>query len=249
MADEKVAARKKGLHGWRAAVAVFGCGSLAAFGVFGVIVLVLNVVLSTAATGVPGAEREATVQQTGEPIAHLEPGEMDLCVQDVQHTYDQYDPHYQSDNYEDPALQGNEEDRTVSDHCSWEITPRGDSGGLEPWVLTYAYEAVISTTGSDSPQEVASSRYSELVAGHESNELDLLASGDADLSDRSFFHYGTDPEGAYVYYLTGQTKSTVYVIKFESPAVNGEVPVRRFRNEADHVASFVEPGLGVLVPD
>ncbi|MCY9787741.1 hypothetical protein KIK06_28070 [Nocardiopsis sp. EMB25] len=250
MADTKEPVRKKGLHGWRAAVAVFGCGTVAAFGVFGALVGVASLFLSGVANGVGGNDNQPRVAMTGEPIAELDPGALDLCAQDVQYAYGQPDSNYSSGNYEDPALGGNVEDRTVRDECEWEIYPQGSvPGQIEPWRFSYTYEAVISTSDGIGPDEVASNRFDELVSDLSQRDYEILESGEANLSERSYYYYSVAPSGGYAYYLVGQTRSTVYAMTFEAPAVNGEVSSARFANEADHVASFVEHSLNAWVPE
>lgn len=247
MVEEKAPPRKQGLHGWKAAGAVFGCGSLAAFGVFGVLVGVASLFFSTVSEGISGSP-EAGINQTGEPIENLEPGEMDLCVQDVQYTHGQYEHGYSSGNYLDPAFDGNKEDRTVSDECSWEITPKGESY-VDPWFFSYSYQAVVATSNSEDPYDVASAYFEEFVTDFPVRGYELISSGEADLSERSYFYYGKGSDGGYVYYIAGQTRSTVYVIHFSSPVYNGKITETRFLNEARHVASYVEPGLAVLIPE
>ncbi|GHC93210.1 hypothetical protein GCM10007079_42380 [Nocardiopsis terrae] len=247
---ERRAPAKKGLHGWKAAGAVFGCGTLAAFGVFGAIVGILSLFLNTLSSGVGSSASggDVSVEQTGEPIVELEPGELNLCEQDVQYSHDQADPGYVSENFDDPALDGNEDDRVVSDQCDWEITPKGDNL-FDPWYFLYSYEAVVSSSGGASQEEVASLRYDELVGELAGEVNDLRESGEVGLGDRSYFHYGMSGSEDYVYYLIGQTRSTVYVIHFEAPSENGEVDSTWFTNEARVVAAKVEPALQVLVPE
>ena len=244
---KKPARPKKGLHGWKAALTVFGCGTLAAFGVFGIILGLANFFVSTLSSGVPETP-EGVAEQTGEPVEDLAPGELDLCAQDVQYAYGSGDSNYSSDNYVDTAIDGDGEDRVVEDECSWDITPEGE-GVSEPWDFTYSYQAVVSTSGEKEAGEVASDNFGELVEDFSSHVNSILDSGESDLSERSFFYYGKDVDGSYFYRLIGQTRSTVYVMHFISPEANGEIGQTRFLHEARHVSSYVEPGLQVLVPD
>lgn len=257
MADTKEAdpkfkgSAKKGLHGWKAVLAVFGCGTLAAFGVFGIIVGVLSLFLGAFSSGVSSSASggNAPVEQTGKPIIHLEPGELNLCEQDIQYSHGQSDPRYVSENFDDPALRGNEEDRVISDQCEWEISPVGDNFLEHSWYFSYSYDAVVSNSGEKSQKEVASDRYEENVEDLAGEVENLLESGDSDLGERSYFYYGTSSSGDYLYYLVGQTRSTVYVIHFESPVENGEVDSPWFKNEARAVANKAEASLKVLVPE
>ena len=238
------------MHGWKAATAVFGCGTLAAFGVFGVIVGVLSLIFGTLSTGVNTSSNGQGVpeQAVGQPVEQVDPGQFNLCEQDVQYSHGQNESGYVSSNYNDPALDGEESDRTITDECIWEIAPP-QATVHEPWTFTYSYEAVVSTSESEGSEEVASRRFDQLV-NQLGDEIGTLAeSGEADISERSYYHYGRSDAGDYMYFLVGQTRSTVYVINFVSPEVNGEVGAIRFTNEARSVASMVEPALKVLVPD
>ncbi|MEU2943435.1 hypothetical protein ABZ620_20900 [Nocardiopsis alba] len=240
---------KRGLHGWKAALAVFGCGTLAAFGVFGVIVAVLSFFFGALSSGLntPSGAVGDPGQAQGEPIEYLEPGELNLCEQDVQYSHGQSDPGYVSENYEDPALVGEFEERVVSDTCSWDIFPAGSSI-VEAWDFSYSYEAVVSSVDGESG-EIASRRFEELVSDPRVDG-DILSEGDfSGVSSRSYYYYSKNSEGGYEYRLFGQTRGTVYVIKFISPEVNGVISEAHFGNEARSVAAMVEPALKVLVPD
>ncbi|QRN78902.1 MAG: hypothetical protein JK586_10815 [Nocardiopsis sp. BM-2018] len=256
MADTKEAdskhkvLRKKGLHGWKAALAVFGCGTMAAFLVFGVIAGVASLFFSSVREGFSGAASDGAPQviQTGVPFEQLEPGEMDICVQDIQYVYTPGSSSYASENYEDPALDGNTEDRVISDTCSWEIYPDGD-GIFDPWFFEYSYEAVVSTPDGRDRVDVASEGYDAHISEIPGRIPELISSGDASYSERSYYFYGKDGEGNFLYYLVGQTKSTVYVIHYESSTENVDITWEWFHGEAGDVASYVEPGLGVVIPD
>ncbi|WP_155988835.1 hypothetical protein [Nocardiopsis sp. CNT312] len=251
MADVKEPPQKKqGLHGWKAAGAVFGCGTLAAFGTFGVLLGVANMVLSSLSSGIDGSSNHPQAVLTGDPIPDLDPGEMNLCVQDVQHAYPPVDSDYYSGNYEDPALDGNWEDRTVRDRCVWEIMPTGSAPGqFEPWEFSYSYESVIDSPGELDPDHLARERFDELVEELSSSRGEVIDSGEGSLSERSHFFYEKSPSGGYAYFLVGKTRSTVYVMSFFSPASNGEITKERFSGEARHVASYFETSLQVLVPE
>src|SRR5699024_7871082 len=162
---KKPARPKKGLHGWKAALTVFGCGTLAAFGVFGVLIGAINLFFS----GISSESEKPDVPQVPQnasPIAELAPGELDLCGRHVMGAYMLPDLDYESGNYSDPALDGEYEDRVVSDICSWEVQPQ--SGFLEPVHFTYSYESFISRPGGEGTEDAASSRYDELVQGFDS---------------------------------------------------------------------------------
>lgn len=249
MVDEKAPPKKQGLHGWKAALAVFGCGTLAAFGVFGVLVGIASLLLDSVANGVDSSNEVPLVAEPGEPIADLDPGELNLCKDDVQYAYNMADSNYESGNYEDPALSGEGGDRIVSDECVWEIMPQGAGGSaLEDWRLTYSYEAIVSLADGSSRDEVASGKFDRLVDEVSAAE-GVISTGEVNQSDRSFYAYGKTENGEYFYYLVGQTRSTVYTIHYVSPAGNGEVSQNRFEREATHVASLVEPGLQILIPE
>jgi hypothetical protein len=246
--DEKAPPKKQGLHGWKAAFAVFGCGTLAAFGVFGILVGLVGFFLDSVANGVDAPRENPVVAEPGEPIADLKPGELNLCKDDVQYAYNMSDPNYESGKYEDPAISGGDGDRIVSDECEWDVTPQGgDGSSLEDWKLLYSYEAIVDLDGR-SRDDVASQGFDALVE-EVSAVQGVINTGETNQSDRSFFSYGKTEGGDYFYYLIGQTRSTVYMIHYTSPSGNGEVSQNRFEGEATRVASFVEPGLEILIPE
>ena len=248
---KKPARPKKGLHGWKAALAVFGCGTLAAFGVFGVIVGISSLFFSTLSSGVDSGEQAADQvggSDTGEPIDELPPGELDLCAMHVQYTFNNYVDGYSSGNYEDPAEDGEEDDRVVSDTCEWDITPPQEDG-LYPWQFTFSYESVIATPGDASSEEVASDKYEEFVASAGISEVNILSSGKDEFGDRSDFFYGENDGGGFSYILIGQERSSVYTIHFTSDPEGRDITEDRFRREARKVVSDVAPGFRGLVPE
>src|SRR5699024_3230464 len=80
---KKPARPKKGLHGWKAALTVFGCGTLAAFGVFGILVGVASMFFgfSSGQESMTSPEEDpiAGIGQTAIPRDSTGTGDIDLC--------------------------------------------------------------------------------------------------------------------------------------------------------------------------
>ncbi|SHK78222.1 hypothetical protein SAMN05421803_13320 [Nocardiopsis flavescens] len=213
MVDEKAPPDKQGLHGWKAALAVFGCGTLAAFGVFGALVGIIGVFFDLTSSGIgskPG-DAQTSAELIGEPQASIDPGDIDLCSKNLQASgslsLTRMDD---GGNYEDTA--GDDEWR-VSDHCQWELVP--DYTTSRPWSLQYSYEAVISapdTSRVDTASEEFDARSGEIAS-----EFHVVESeGVGDLADRSYFFYGEMSPGVTGYVILAQTRSAFYEIRIEA---------------------------------
>src|SRR5699024_9073128 len=140
---KKPARPKKGLHGWKAALAVFGCGTLAAFGVFGVIIGLLGTLLKATSSGIEAKEdvSQSVPEMVGDPQESIDPGDLDMCNRNLETASNvQLTRVDKGDNYEDTY---ESDDRIVSDSCSWELTSEFD--GTNNWDFTYTYDAYIET--------------------------------------------------------------------------------------------------------
>ncbi|MEU0489019.1 hypothetical protein ABZ249_07305 [Nocardiopsis sp. NPDC006139] len=213
MVDEKAPPKKQGLHGWKAALAVFGCGTLAAFGVFGVLVGIAGAFLDLTSSGIgsePG-DASTSAELIGEPQASIEPGDIDLCSKNLEASSNLSLARIDGGgNYEDTA--GADEWR-ISDLCQWELVP--DYTVARPWELEYSYEAIVSATGEsrvDVASEAYDARVEEISAGFQS----VASEGPGDLADRSYFVYGEISPGVTGYTFLAQTRSAVYEIKIEA---------------------------------
>ncbi|MFW6641427.1 hypothetical protein ACOALZ_15455 [Nocardiopsis algeriensis] len=245
--EQKQQPKKQGLHGWKAAAAVFGCGTLAAFGVFGAVVGLGGVVISSFSSGVSSSQEAPVLHQEPSPVSELDPGELDLCGRHVMAVYMGSDTSYSSGNYEDPALEGEFEDRIVRDSCEWEV--RLQQNLLNPVDFTYSYESVISTSDVAGAGEVASVLYEETVEGFPRDGTELLESGESDVGDRSYFFYGRNSGGGYTYSLVGQTHTSVYVIEYITGDEGRVVTSESLANEARRVMDHTERAFTALVPE
>ncbi|GAA0989652.1 hypothetical protein Q7689_15215 [Nocardiopsis tropica] len=256
MVDEKAPPAKQGLHGWRAAAAVFGCGSLAAFGVFGVLVGVASLFLNFASSEVqaePDGPSGGPAEQIGEPRSSLGEGQMNVCEDNLNHlstiTTTRQD---EGENFVDTAAGGDPQiegaERVVRDDCHWTITPTSNSS---PWDFRFSYEAVIDSVEGEESEEVASLRFEE-VRSRVSNDLaDVETEGDAGFGETSYSFYGTGDQGQPVYIAVVQANSAVYQIRFDaqSDALVDGVSENEFENEARKIANFLGYGFQFWIPE
>ncbi|WP_156365755.1 hypothetical protein [Nocardiopsis sp. NRRL B-16309] len=255
MAEEKVSARKKGLHGWRAAVAVFGCGSLAAFGVFGVLVLVVSTFFNATSSGIEASAETGggPAEQIGEARSSLAAEEMNVCDDNLDPLttisttrMDSGEDYVDTETGGEPGIEG--ASRVVRDNCLWTITP---SGGSTPWDFEFQYDAIIDVERGGSAEELASTVFEERRAGLSEGVADVETEGSADFGQKSYSVYGSGEQGQSVYLLVVQAKSAVYVIRFEDQ-VEGSVaavPENTFRTEARKITNFLGHGFEYWIPE
>ncbi|MBQ1083551.1 MULTISPECIES: hypothetical protein [unclassified Nocardiopsis] len=224
---------KKGLHGWKAALAVFGCGTLAAFGVFGVIVGVLSLIIGTAATGVSESTKgESPIEMIGEPQASIDPGDLDLCSRNLSSS-----PQVnltRSDSAEEYTDSVENGERRVRDRCEWKMV--SEYNATQRWDLIYSYNAVIDSPEGDRVA-VASAEFDDAVGGLGSDFDRVEDRGEAGFADRSEFVYGEVRPGVSGYVLLAQTRSAVYEIRLEAEGDSAEgdvlVPLIPMQKEAE----------------
>jgi hypothetical protein len=255
VADEKVAARKKGLHGWRAAAAVFGCGTLAAFGVFGVFVLVLSTFFSVTSSGLEASTEPGggPVERIGEARSSLDTGELNVCDDNLDPLttitttrVDGGEDYVDTANGGDPGIEG--ASRVVRDDCLWTITP---SGGSTPWDFQFQYEAVIDVEDGGTAEVLASVVFEERRSNLSNGLAEVENEGNSSLGQKSYSAYGTGEQGQSAYLLLVQAKSAVYVIRFEDQIEGsvGAVPENTFRTEARKITNFLGHGFDYWIPD
>ncbi|WP_143847039.1 hypothetical protein [Nocardiopsis sp. JB363] len=244
---------KKGLHGWKAATAVFGCGTLAAFGVFGVIVGVLSMFLNVASSGLSSAEGEeqngqiVVPEQTIKPRDSLDTGALDLCggtIPQAEVSATRADP---GDAYEDPGE--GEVPRVVVDHCIWNVIPAGGVGS--PWELDFSYAAFVTGDETAESSEEAVQDYEERVSQADSLGLEAGSSGEAGVADDSQFFHGLTGVGTTAYVVILRSGDTVYEMNFESNTdfPSGDlIPAEEFEYERDSLLEYIEIRLGVVGP-
>lgn len=249
MADEKVAADKRGLHGWRAAAAVFGCGSLAAFGFFGALLGFVSLFLDVSSNGIdsPPQDPGPILGQSAIPRDSIETGAIDLCggtipgVDEVQAT--RIDS---GGSYNDPGE--GEAPRTVTDECSWNVFAAGGPTNL---TMDFSYEAFISDENGDDAGGLADSRFAEIKSEIESPQMDSMSSGDAVYADEAYYVHGLTDVGSTSYAMVLRSGDTVYEMNFESDRdfPSGElISASIFENEIENLVSYIEVRLGVVGP-
>ncbi|WP_150252775.1 hypothetical protein [Nocardiopsis deserti] len=256
MVDEKALPRKQGLHGWKAAAAVFGCGTLAAFGVFGVLVGVASIFFNFTSDGVgtdPDTSAGNPAEQIGEPRSSLAEEEMNVCQENLDHLSSINTTRQDGgEDYVDTATGGEPEiegaERVVRDDCVWTIIPSSNS---TPWDFKFSYEAVIDAQEGESAEEIASSRYEELRSGISDELAQVVSEGEADFGDKSYSVYGAGDQGQSVYIALIQTRSAVYHIRFDEQAEAsvGSISENEFANEARKIASFLGHGFEYWIPE
>ncbi|WP_143831916.1 hypothetical protein [Nocardiopsis sp. CNR-923] len=253
MVDTKETVRRQGLHGWRAAAAVFGCGTLAAFAVFGVVAGALNLLLDTATSGITSGDNDIPgVAQSAQPRADLEPGALDLCsdylpqISDITITAELRAEH--SDEAQDPGFDS-EAARTVVGRCTFELTPQ--YGTTTEWIFNFDYEAVIRDPGQGRDQAASGVLQRRLVDAE--NEFASIESrGDHDWADASRSFYGESASGVAQYMVVSQTRSAVYTIAFlgDPDSVGaGEVSEFDFERQAEVLAGRLHDRFFRLIPE
>ena len=210
---------KKGLHGWKAAAAMFGCGTLAAFAVFGVIVGILSLVLGAVSGGVSSEGRPVPVaDQSVKPREEFLDDKFDLCgrtlrtISDLSLVYENG-----TGEYEDSSIDGGEpgDDNLVrTDRCSGEVVPTG--AYTAPWSFEFSYRAIIFSP-EDNRDEIAESDLSVLRSEFEESGVEIADSGAGDLGDESYYYYGAlDDNQEASYTLFVRQRSATYVIQVTS---------------------------------
>ena len=245
--------KKKGLHGWKAATAVFGCGTLAAFGVFGVIVGVLSMFINAASSGFSSAGGEEqngqliVPEQTIKSRDSLDSGALDLCGGTIPQAEVSATRVDNGDAYEDPGE--GEVPRVVVDQCTWNVIPAGGAGS--PWQLDFSYAAFVASAGNTEASEEASQDYEDRVSLADSLGLEAGSSGEAGVADESRFFHGLTEAGTTVYVVVMRSGDTVYEMDFESNSdfPDGDlIPAGEFEYERDSLLEYIEVRLGVIGP-
>lgn len=253
MVDEKAPPAKQGLHGWKAAVAVFGCGSLAAFGVFGVVVGLLSMLISSASSGISSPEeRIPPSAQSAQPREELEPGALDLCsgylpeVSDVDIETTIESSH--TDEAQEPGFDPRGS-RAVEGRCAFEVTPQYGTSSM--WRLDFDFQAVIHDPDRDRDQ-VAAEVFEEKLA--ESSALLASVEGESDHSwaDSSRSFYGESPGGVARYVVVSQTRSAVYTVVFSGDANSesgGVVSENDFERQSEALVNRLHERLFRVIPE
>lgn len=211
---------KQGLHGWKAAFAVFGCGSLAAFGIFGVLVVIATTFMNTFASGVDSEEGDlAVTDQSGSPRGELRPDAIDMCgdylekMSDVDIEEQMSGTYYNQDLEEDISS----EDRwEVSGECEFSVNPQLSDSLL--WYFDFEFEALIHDPEA-SRDEQALEEYQATVEDTEGSFDGSVQSTEHDWTSpdwqgsvTSFYDPGDGSPSSYT--VIALSRSAVYVSEF-----------------------------------
>lgn len=250
--EERKPAPKRGLHGWKAALAIFGCGSLAAFGIFGAIVGVLSLVVSTTSSGVAESEQSGIVEQTGEPREELEPGALDLCADYVPEISDLTITETLASEHADDALESDldpSDDRSVSGSCAFEVTPHYGTTGL--WYFEFSFDAVIEDSNEDREQ-LAGEFFEVQLAAAEEGFGSIESQSDQNWADEAHSFYGLDQDSVAKYSVVAQTRSAVYEVTFSGDPESAEgedVPELDFERQAGDVVNRLDGRFSTVIPE
>lgn len=241
---KKPARPKKGLHGWKAALTVFGCGTLAAFGVFGVVISLFGAFLSTISSEFSASgevDGGSGVTQTTKPREEFEEDKFDLCkislpaISDISLRLDEV-----SEFPVDTSIDGGAptaEDLVRSDECSGVLHPTAVAP--EPWQFNFFYQAVIYSPDQDE-DEIAQNKAEEILSQNEGVET-----GHVDFLDESRYVHSSSENGSE-YMVVARKRSAVIEITMTSSIDNSELD---FANELRKMDGHLDISLNNLIPE
>ncbi|MFE1170748.1 hypothetical protein [Nocardiopsis sp. NPDC058789] len=247
---------KKGLHGWKAALTVFGCGTFAAFGVFGVLVGALSLLVGSVSSGISSDASEAPVaaEQRGKPRAELEPGGLEVCG-DYMALPSMRDLHVEetvsvshSDPAENPGFD-QEEPRLVSGACSFTVRPQFGTTAL--WYFDFEFEAVVHDPQEDRDQ-VAEELFAEALESVPAEFSQIESQADPDWADAAQSFYGEDLDGVSQYLVVARTRSAVYTMVFSGDPEgleSGQVPEFDFERQGEALGSRLNDRFFTIIPE
>lgn len=247
---------KKGLHGWKAALAVFGCGTLAALGVFGVLVAILSLFVNTVSSGISGGASEApiAVEQRGKPREELEPGGLEVCG-DYMAMDSMSDIHIDetiSISHSDPAEEpgyDQESQRLVSGECRFTVIPQVGTTAL--WYFDFNFEAIVHDPVEDQDQ-VAAELFQQALEGASDEFAQIESHGAPAWADAAQSFYGENQVGVSQYSVVAQTRSAVYKMVFSGDpegVENGQVPELDFVRQGDDLGSRLNDRFFNIIPE
>ncbi|MBE3000124.1 hypothetical protein IDM40_15625 [Nocardiopsis sp. HNM0947] len=240
---------KQGLHGWKAALAMFGCGTLAAFAVFGVIAWVLNTVFSSFSSGVDSNEgAQYAPQPPDTPREEFESDLFDMCGIVENEGQGRVEWSENPGSIDDSSLDGGEpgdNDLVRSDECSGGMTPSGVDSTAS-WDFTFEYEAVIYAP-QDDREELASQSYDEWMNTAEPELGEVQDTGESPLGDEATYFYGTPESGSgTMYVVVVQQRSAVYQMTMSS---TDDVSLGSYNAEANEFRARLDREFFSLIPE
>ncbi|NYH53598.1 hypothetical protein HNR06_003187 [Nocardiopsis arvandica] len=251
MVEEKAPPTKQGLHGWKAAAAVFGCGTLAAFGVFGIVVAMLGTFVSTLSSGFGDSEQSAGDSvagsaQTTSPREEFVAEKFDLCqislpsISDVSLVLDKG-----TEGPVDTSIEGGaptEDNLVRSDECAGVLHPTATT--TTPWEFRFSYRAIIFSPDGDR-DELAQADLEQWRDDAESSMSNFQEGGDLDLLDQAYYVYGSSPGGGAEYTAIARKRSAV--LEFSMTSGDSNTPAH-FENEVLKFEDHLDLALQNLIP-
>lgn len=241
---------KKGLHGWKAATAVFGCGTLAAFGVFGVIVGLLSAFLGAVSEGITSDEDTSVPAATGtvEPREEFKSDKFDLCaiIGSISAANLTLDPSGYPE-YVDASLDGGsptEDDLVRSGECAGEV--RIPSAQYEPLNFEFSYKSIVYNP-NDGKDDISGEDLESWKAEFEESGSQVDQSGESDFLDDSYFYYGGPADGSgSSYQLFARKRSSVVSISLSS---SQEISDAAYRNAVNNFEPRLDEDLNGFIPE
>lgn len=250
---------KKGLHGWKAALAMFGCGSLAAFAVFGTVASILSFFLNTLSSGADSEDAGDVVPpQDASPESELHPEAINMCESYFKHVSylnitDVVSTSFENGQEEDPSL-GPDDLWMVSGDCEFLVNPM--YGNSASWEFSFDFDVVIQDPDMDR-DERAQTSYEKKVEQFQSESGGSLVMEEHDWTSddwpgaaTSFYDPGEG--GGSNYTVVANTRSAVYVIEFQgdpSQIDGGEIPEFDFERQSRDLVDRVDGRFGVRIPE
>ncbi|GAB3490101.1 hypothetical protein [Nocardiopsis coralliicola] len=244
---EVKASRKRGLHGWKAFLAVFVSGTAAAFLVFGIIVGGLRLVFGGLFSGTGDQPQTPGDVPQREPRQSMEVGALDLCgvaetdVMAGKGANPQGDAGGPGDSGESEGADA--PGRTVIDSCSWQFTISGHG----PAEMEFQYWAYVNDGESEGKAESAEAKYREQLQEVSSQMAAPIGEGTAEyaMSDAEYF-IGESQVGGAEYSLVSQVKSAVYVATISESAAP-EDPMQSYETSIRAEFSTLDAAIGTEI--
>jgi hypothetical protein len=250
--DQKASSSKQGLHGWKAAAAVFGCGTVAAFGAFGIVIAVLGTFISTLTSGVgqeeqtPDGAGSVAAQPTAPREEFLE-DRFDLCEIVDSISAIQVSLTSGSEEPKDESIDGGppEEDNLVrSGSCGGIVRP--DATYAVPWEFEFAYRAVIYSPEGNR-DELAQADLENWADEIESSGYVIEESGTYSMVDEARYFYGVPESGEGKFYtVVARKRSGVFMVNMT--AEDG-ASAAEFSHEVMKLETRLDNDLGTMIPE
>ncbi|MDT0327883.1 hypothetical protein [Nocardiopsis lambiniae] len=253
MVDEKAPPRKQGLHGWKAALAVFGCGTLAAFGVFGIVLVIFGSFLSALSSGVGVGSQDVGgpgvfgAQPTA-PREDFKSDAFELCGIIDSISSIQLSLVGEIEGPSDESISGGppeDDDLVRSGSCRARVTPNGAPYPSGSWSAEISYWAVIYSP-EDGRDDLAGGYLEEVASEVGGGGVSIEESGSYDFLDEAQYFYGTPESGSGTFYsVVARKRSGVIVIRLDS---DDQVDASAFSSEVQKLHRRLDNDMRDLIP-